>query len=158
MSSNQESNQDINQGQSQGLETFDPAVDAVPAADKSTAAASAENAAPAAGQPEVSMTEAAIKHVRKQLSKNTQMAGIRLGVKKSGCSGFKYDIEFVEQAADDDVSISVADDIVLFITAEAATMVAGTEIDFSKEGLNSTIKFNNPNAKDLCGCGESFSV
>ena len=108
--------------------------------------------------PEVSMTEAALKHVRKQLAKNTDMAGVRLAVKKSGCSGFKYDIEFVEAAQDGDLAIQAADDITLYISAEAAPMVKGTEIDFSREGLNSTIKFNNPNAKDLCGCGESFSV
>lgn len=108
--------------------------------------------------PQVSMTDAAIKHVRKQLEKNTEMAGIRLGVKKSGCSGFKYDIEFVEAAQDGDIAIQAADDVTLYVAGDAANFVKGTEIDFSKEGLNSTIKFNNPNAKDLCGCGESFSV
>ena len=108
--------------------------------------------------PSVSMTDAAITHVRKQLVKNPQMQGIRLGVKKSGCSGFKYDIEFVEQASDGDITIAVADDVKLFVAADASTFVKGTEIDFTKEGLNSTIKFNNPNAKDLCGCGESFNV
>ncbi|UTW47394.1 iron-sulfur cluster assembly accessory protein [Bacterioplanoides sp. SCSIO 12839] len=108
--------------------------------------------------PQVSMTDAAIKHVRKQLEKNTEMAGIRLGVKKSGCSGFKYDIEFVEAAQDGDIAIQAANDVTLYVAGDAANFVKGTEIDFSKEGLNSTIKFNNPNAKDLCGCGESFSV
>lgn len=112
----------------------------------------------APANPEVSMTTAALKHVRKQLEKNLDMAGVRLAVKKSGCSGFKYDIEFVEAAQDGDIAIQAADDVTLFISAEAAPMVKGTEIDFSREGLNSTIKFNNPNAKDLCGCGESFSV
>lgn len=106
----------------------------------------------------VSMTDAAINHVRKQLIKNPEMKGIRLGVKKSGCSGFKYDIEFVTAASEGDQVINVADDVQLFIAADAAAFVRGTEIDFTKEGLNSTIKFNNPNAKDLCGCGESFSV
>ena len=106
----------------------------------------------------VSMTDAAIAHIRKQLIKNTQMAGVRVGVKKSGCSGFKYDIEFVEQASEGDQTIQVADDVALFISDEARPYLRGTVIDFTKEGLNSTIKFNNPNAKDLCGCGESFSV
>ena len=106
----------------------------------------------------VTMTESAVAHVRKQLIKNPAMTGIRLGVKKSGCSGFKYDIEFVSAASEGDVVIAVADDVNLFIAADAAPFIQGTEIDFSKEGLNSTIKFNNPNAKDLCGCGESFSV
>ncbi|WP_221799722.1 HesB/IscA family protein [Oceanobacter mangrovi] len=107
---------------------------------------------------EVTMTDAAIAHVRKMLSKNASKTGVRLAVKKSGCSGFKYDVEFVEQPAADDQPIQVADDIVLYVAADAKAYVRGTEIDFTKEGLNSTIKFNNPNAKDLCGCGESFSV
>lgn len=125
-------------------ETFDP---------KNAATAYDPNEAPS-----VSMTEAAIAHVRKQLVKNPAMKGIRLGVKKSGCSGFKYDIEFVEQPASGDQIIDVADDVKLYVAADAAPYVRGTEIDFTREGLNSTIKFNNPNAKDLCGCGESFSV
>lgn len=107
---------------------------------------------------EVSMTEAALKHVRKMLQKNGNMNGVRLGVKKSGCSGFKYDIEFVEQAEAGDHAINLADDITLYIADDARAYVRGTVIDFTKEGLNSTIRFNNPNAKDMCGCGESFSV
>ena len=107
---------------------------------------------------DVSMTDAAIAHVRKQLLKNPQMKGIRLGVKKSGCSGFKYDVEFVESTDAADDAIAVADDVTLFVAADARAFVRGTVIDFTREGLNSTIKFNNPNAKDLCGCGESFNV
>ncbi|MGB1090812.1 MAG: HesB/IscA family protein [Oceanobacter sp.] len=107
---------------------------------------------------QVSMTDAAIRHVRKMLAKNTEKKGIRLAVKKSGCSGFKYNVEFVEQAEDGDQSIQVADDVTLFVAEDAKAYVRGTEIDFAKEGVNSTIVFNNPNAKDLCGCGESFSV
>ena len=107
---------------------------------------------------DVSMTEAAIAHVRKQLAKNSNMKGIRLAVKKSGCSGFKYDVEFVENAATEDDAIQVAEDVTLFVAEDARAYVRGTVIDFTKEGLNSTIVINNPNAKDLCGCGESFSV
>jgi Fe-S cluster assembly protein SufA/iron-sulfur cluster assembly protein len=107
---------------------------------------------------EVSMTEAAVAHVRKQLSKNPDMKGIRLAVKKSGCSGFKYDVEFVDDEKSEDDVIQVADDVILYVAADARAYVRGTVIDFTKEGLNSTITFNNPNAKDLCGCGESFSV
>lgn len=107
---------------------------------------------------QVSMTEAAIQHVRKMLDKHTDKVGVRLAVKKSGCSGFKYDVEFVEHAEDGDQAIQVTQDVVLFVANDAKAYVGGTEIDFAKEGVNSTIVFNNPNAKDLCGCGESFSV
>jgi Fe-S cluster assembly protein SufA/iron-sulfur cluster assembly protein len=106
---------------------------------------------------QVSMTEAAMKHVRKLLA-NSEAIGVRIGVKKSGCSGFKYDIEFVTTPLEDDTCFQVADDIALYVPTEYLAMVNGTEVDFTTEGLNSTIKFNNPNAKDLCGCGESFSV
>ncbi|MEE3191400.1 MAG: iron-sulfur cluster assembly accessory protein, partial [Pseudomonadota bacterium] len=73
-------------------------------------------------------------------------------------SGFKYDVEFVDDEKSEDDVIQVADDVTLYVAADARAYVRGTVIDFTKEGLNSTITFNNPNAKDLCGCGESFSV
>lgn len=106
---------------------------------------------------QVSMTEAAMIHVRKLLE-NADAIGVRIGVKKSGCSGFKYDIEFVTTPLPEDTCFQVADDIALYVPTEYLAMVKGTEVDYTTEGLNSTIKFNNPNAKDLCGCGESFSV
>ncbi|OUS40191.1 [Fe-S]-binding protein [Oleispira antarctica] len=121
------------------IETFDP------------------NAASNKESQQVSMTEAAMIHVRKLLA-NSDAIGVRIGVKKSGCSGFKYDIEFVTTPLAEDTCFQVADDIALYVPTEYLAMVKGTEVDYSTEGLNSTIKFNNPNAKDLCGCGESFSV
>jgi Fe-S cluster assembly protein SufA/iron-sulfur cluster assembly protein len=121
------------------IETFDP------------------NAADNKESQQVSMTEAAMIHVRKLLA-NSNAIGVRIGVKKSGCSGFKYDIEFVTIPLAEDTCFQVADDIALYVPTEYLAMVKGTEVDYTTEGLNSTIKFNNPNAKDLCGCGESFSV
>lgn len=106
----------------------------------------------------VSITEAAIAHFRKQLAKQPEKTAIRLGIKKSGCSGFKYDIEFVAEAGQDDTVQNLTDDLRLFITKEAAAVVAGTQIDFERVGLNSSVKFNNPNASNQCGCGESFSA
>lgn len=121
------------------IETFDP------------------NAADNQVSQQVSMTEAAMIHVRKLLA-NSDAIGVRIGVKKSGCSGFKYDIEFVTVPLPEDTCFQVAADIALYVPTKYLAMVKGTEVDYSTEGLNSTIKFNNPNAKDLCGCGESFSV
>jgi iron-sulfur cluster assembly accessory protein len=106
---------------------------------------------------QVSMTEAALTHVRKLLA-NSDASGVRIGVKKSGCSGFKYNFEFVTTPLAEDTCFQVADDVALYVPTEYLAMVQGTEVDYATEGLNSTIKFNNPNAKDLCGCGESFSV
>jgi iron-sulfur cluster assembly accessory protein len=106
---------------------------------------------------QVSMTESAMIHVRKLLA-NSEADGVRIGVKKSGCSGFKYNFEFVTTPLAEDTCFQVADDIALYVPTEYLAMVIGTEVDYTTEGLNSMIQFNNPNAKDLCGCGESFSV
>lgn len=106
----------------------------------------------------VSITDAALEHFRKQLASQSDKTAIRLGIKKSGCSGFKYDIDFVAAAADTDTVQMIAADLPLYITQEAAAVVAGTQIDYERVGLNSSIKFNNPNASNQCGCGESFSA
>ncbi len=127
------------------IETFDPSSSG--AADKLATTNSQQ----------VCMTKSAMTHIRKLL-KNSNAIGVRIGVKKSGCSGFKYDIEFVTTALNEDTCFQIADDIALYVPTEYLEMLQGTEVDFATEGLNSTIKFNNPNAKDLCGCGESFSV
>ena len=105
----------------------------------------------------VSMTDAALDYARKQLS-SSEAHGILLGVKKSGCSGFKYDLQLAKTLNGDERQFQLADDVVLYVTAEALPYVNGTEIDYTKSGLNSTMVFNNPNAKDECGCGESFSI
>lgn len=106
----------------------------------------------------VSITEAALTHFRKQLAKQPEYQAIRLDIKKSGCSGYKYHIELVAQAHSDDLRQALADDLNVYISAAAAEVIAGTVIDFAQEGLNSSIKFNNPNASNQCGCGESFSA
>jgi len=106
----------------------------------------------------VSMTDAAIAYARKQLQSNQDAKGIVLGVKKSGCSGFKYDLQLLTNLEGGEKVFELADDVTLYVTAEALPYVNGTEIDYTKEGLNSTMKFNNPNAKDECGCGESFNI
>lgn len=106
----------------------------------------------------VSMTEKAIAYARKQMASDTNAKGIVLGVKKSGCSGFKYDLQLMRDVSGSEKTFQVADDVTLYVTAEALPYVNGTEIDYTTQGLNSTMVFNNPNAKDECGCGESFNV
>ena len=107
---------------------------------------------------QVSMTDKAIGYARKQLASDDSASGIVLGVKKSGCSGFKYDLQLMRDVQGNEKTFQVADDVVLYVTAEALPYVNGTEIDYATQGLNSTMVFNNPNAKDECGCGESFNV
>ena len=106
----------------------------------------------------VSMTDKAIGYARKQMASDADAKGIVLGVKKSGCSGFKYDLQLMRNVEGNEKTFQVAEDVTLFVTSEALPYVNGTEIDYATQGLNSTMVFNNPNAKDECGCGESFNV
>ncbi len=106
----------------------------------------------------VTMTQAAVAHCREQLKKRPEMAGIRLGTKKSGCSGFKYTTDFVRDPGEDDTAFQVADDVTVYVSSTDLTMVGGTEIDFVTQGINSMFEFRNPNATAECGCGESFAV
>lgn len=109
-------------------------------------------------EPPVTMTEAAVRHVRKQIEKRGSGIGVRLGIKKMGCSGFGYQIDFIDEAAEDDRVYPVAEGLSVYVGLDALPYVRGTRLDYAREGLNSTFKFINPNVQDTCGCGESFSV
>lgn len=105
----------------------------------------------------ISMTEAAAQHVRRSLEGRGKGEGIRLGVRTTGCSGLAYVLEFVdEQAAEDLVFESFG--VKVFIDPKSLAYLDGTELDFTREGLNEGFKFNNPNVRSECGCGESFNV
>ncbi len=105
----------------------------------------------------VTMTPSAVRHVRKQLEKKPDARGIRLFIKKSGCSGFKYETQWVEEVTPDDEVFTV-DGVDIYVSREHLPMVNGTEIDFVTQGVNSMFEFRNPNATAECGCGESFTV
>lgn len=107
---------------------------------------------------ELNITPKAINYFRTQLEKQADKCGVKISIKKSGCSGFKYDINFISEIDEQDEKFSLSDKLNLFISGDAKPFLRGTQIDFVTEGLNQSIKFNNPNAKDLCGCGESFSL
>ncbi len=105
----------------------------------------------------ITMTEAAAAHVARHLEKRGSGDGVRLGVKTSGCSGLAYVLEFVDEAnAEDAVFESFG--VKVFIDPKSLVYLDGTELDFAKEGLNEGFKFNNPNVKGECGCGESFNI
>lgn len=106
----------------------------------------------------VTMTPAAVKHVRKQLDKKPEALGIRLAIRKSGCSGFKYETQWVEETDQDEDEIFTVDGVNIYVRKEHLALVNGTEIDFVTEGVNSMFAFRNPNATAECGCGESFTV
>lgn len=105
----------------------------------------------------LSMTKRAADHVHKFLEKRNKGLGIRLGVKTSGCSGMAYKLEFVDEASEDDVCFE-SFGVAIFTDPKSLVYIDGTELDYVKEGLNEGFKFNNPNVKNACGCGESFNV
>ncbi len=105
----------------------------------------------------ITLSDSAAERVQRFLTNRGKGVGLRLGVKTSGCSGMAYVLEFVDELDDDD---QVFDDKGVKVIVDPKSMVYldGTELDFVKEGLNEGFKFNNPNVKDACGCGESFTV
>lgn len=105
----------------------------------------------------ITLTEAAAKHVAKFMENRGKGVALRLGVKTSGCSGLAYVLEFADELEAEDV---VFEDhgIKVVIDPKSLVYLDGTEVDFVREGLNEGFKFNNPNVKDSCGCGESFHV
>jgi len=110
------------------------------------------------GNDSVTMTGAAIEHVRAQLLKRGTGRGLRLGVTKVGCSGYAYVVDFLDEPADSDQEFPVAEDFSVFVDAKSWPYVKGTQLDFKQQGLNAGFEFHNPNATSLCGCGESFNV
>jgi len=105
----------------------------------------------------IKLTQAAIKHFETSLSK-TPTHLVRLSAKVSGCTGYSYVLDIVEQPAKNDVIITVSDKLSLAIDYTILPLVKNTEIDYVREGVNGVIKFNNPNVTHECGCGESFNV
>jgi len=105
----------------------------------------------------ITITEAAAKHVQAFLKNRESGIGIRLGVRTSGCSGMAYVLEFADAKEEDD-QLFEAHGITVIVDPKSMLYLDGTELDYTKEGLNEGFKFNNPNVKDACGCGESFNV
>ncbi len=105
----------------------------------------------------ITLTEAAAERVKKFLANRGKGEGLRLGVRTSGCSGMAYVLEFADTVGEDD-EVFEACGVKVIVDRKSLVYLDGTELDFTKEGLNEGFKFNNPNVKDACGCGESFSV
>jgi iron-sulfur cluster assembly protein len=105
----------------------------------------------------VTMTERAANRVQAFLKNRGKGVGLRLAVKTSGCSGMAYSLEFADEQNDEDL-IFASHGVNLLVDQRSLPYLDGTELDFAKEGLNEGFKFNNPNVKDTCGCGESFTV
>ena len=105
----------------------------------------------------VSLTPSAAERVRSFLAKRGDGVGLRLGVKKTGCSGFAYVVNYADESRPDDV-VFEDQGVKVIVDRDSLRYVDGTEIDFVRQGLNEAFRFRNPNVRGECGCGESFNV
>jgi iron-sulfur cluster assembly protein len=105
----------------------------------------------------VTLSERAADHIAKYIAKRGKGLGIRLGVRTSGCSGMAYKLEFADASNVEDI-VFVSHGVKVLVDPKSLPYLAGTELDYAREGLNEGFKFNNPNVKDACGCGESFNT
>ena len=105
----------------------------------------------------ITLTERAAAHVSSSLQKRGKGIGLRLGVRTVGCSGLAYKIEYADEAGPSDARFQ-SYGVTLLVDPQSLAALDGTEVDYTREGLNASFKFNNPNVKASCGCGESFSV
>ena len=105
----------------------------------------------------ISLTVPAVERVRSHLDARGSGLGLRVGVKKTGCNGFAYVVDYADTVEPNDVVFD-SRGIQVVVDAGSLELIDGTEVDFVKEGLNEAFKFRNPNVKGECGCGESFSV
>lgn len=105
----------------------------------------------------VSLTQPAAERIRTYLEARGKGVGLRVGIKKTGCSGYAYVVNYADDIADSDV---VFEDygVKIVVDKESLKLIDGTEVDFVKQGLNEAFRFRNPNVTGECGCGESFSV
>lgn len=105
----------------------------------------------------ITLTEKAANHVARSIEKRGAGVGLRLAVKTTGCSGMAYQLEFADAVDASDVQFE-SHGVRVLVDSKSLPYVDGTELDFVREGLNEGFRFNNPNVKGACGCGESFSV
>ena len=105
----------------------------------------------------ITLTENAAKQIRKQLAKRGKGLALRVGVKKSGCSGFGYTFDYADELRTDD-HVFESYDATVVVDASSLPFIDGSRIDFVKEGLNDSFRFDNPNIDSTCGCGESFNL
>ena len=105
----------------------------------------------------ITLTETAADRVRGFMAKRGTGVGLRLGIKKTGCSGYAYTVNYADQVNEDDVVFD-ADDVKVVVDKASLEFIDGTEVDYVREGLNEAFRFRNPRSTGECGCGESFSV
>ncbi len=105
----------------------------------------------------ISLTDSALTRVRDHIARRGDGIGLRLGVRKTGCNGFSYVIDYADSVTDAD-TVFEQSDIKVVVDNDSLPLLDGTQVDFVKDGLNEMFRFSNPNAAGECGCGESFNV
>ena len=105
----------------------------------------------------ITLTDNAADRVRRFLVQRGTGIGLRLGIKRTGCSGFAFTVNYADEIGDDDVVFD-NDDVKVIVDQESLQYIDGTEVDYVRDGLNEAFKFRNPKAAGECGCGESFSI
>ena len=105
----------------------------------------------------ISLTTSAAERVRSHLARRGGGLGLRLGIKPSGCSGFSYVIDYADEARADDLVFD-SEGVKVFVDRASLSAIDGTRVDFVRQGLNESFRFDNPNVRGACGCGESFTV
>ena len=105
----------------------------------------------------VMLTDSAARRVKRFITERGSGAGLRIGIKTTGCSGFAYVVDIADAIADDDC-VFESHGVKVIVDGDSLSYLDGTTIDFGREGLNEGFVYDNPNVKSLCGCGESFGV
>jgi iron-sulfur cluster assembly protein len=105
----------------------------------------------------ITLTESAARHVAGYIARRGKGVGLRLGVKTTGCSGLAYKLEYADEIQPEDQTFETHG-VKVVVDPRSLAYIDGTELDFVREGLNEGFRFNNPNVKSECGCGESFKV
>ena len=105
----------------------------------------------------ITLTESAAKQIQGQLAKRGKGLGLRVGVKKVGCSGFAYTFDYADEVREGD-QLFESHNAKVVTDANSLSFLDGSRLDFVKEGLKQAFKFENPNVDSTCGCGESFNV
>ena len=105
----------------------------------------------------ITLTDRAARHIRRFLEKQRNGIGMRVGIKPTGCSGYQYVVEAANSLNEHDQSFE-SNGIKIIVDDMSLKYLAGTALDYVRQGLNEGFEFNNPNVQNTCGCGESFSV
>lgn len=108
--------------------------------------------------PNISFSESAVKHLIAYLDKNENCQGVRLSVKKTGCSGLSYVVDYVSEPVESDLEMPLSSGYSVWVDKTSYPFLKDMRVDYVKQGLNFKFIFNNPNQTGQCGCGESFTV